>query len=290
VHVVAVVNRKGGVGKTTTAVNVAAALALAGQRTLLVDLDPQGSAGRALAVAADDGHGASGAFTKRPAWEVRYPARAELYRLGVVAADPELATVEHDLLGDARRRSRLGQHLATQRDHWALAILDTPPGLGGLGEAALRAADGVLVPVGADFLAVDALRSTLAAVRAVERARGEAYRPLAVLATFADERRPGAAAAVALLRDHFPELVLDRAVPRSARFDSGALAGVPVVVSAPASEPARAYVAAARALLGSVGRGPRRAPKRPDVKRFARADMRDALRSLRAAARSPSST
>jgi chromosome partitioning protein len=285
VQIVAVVNRKGGVGKTTTAVNVAAALALDGQRTLLVDLDPQGSAGRALGIEATDGTGSSGAFARKRGWSVQYPATPELYRLGVVAADGALAGAEHDLLADERRRSRLGQQLRSDRDHWAVAVLDTPPALGGLGDAALRAADAVLVPVAADFLAVDALRATLAGVRAVEKASAAGYSVLAVLPTFVDERRPGARAAVALLREHFPQLVLHAAVPRSARFDSAALAGIPVVVAAPASAAAQAYTAAARELAAAIARRSRKARKRPDVKRFARADMRQALRELRARGR-----
>ena len=158
-------------------------------------------------------------------------------------------------------------------------MLDTPPALGGLNDAALRAADAVLVPAAADYLAAEALRGTLDAVRRVEKASGTRYAPLAILPTFADRRRTGARAAEALLREHFPDLVLESSIPVSARFDSAALAGVPVVVAAPGSSASQAYRSAARELLGRLGT--RTSAKRKDVKGFVRTDMREALLDLR---------
>jgi chromosome partitioning protein len=278
VQVVAVINRKGGVGKTTTAVNVAAALALAGQRTLLVDLDPQGSVGRALGLEVAGSSGSSTAFRGRGELRAVYPSQAELFRLGVVPADEALGEEEHDLLGDTARRARLRRALDRVRDHWAIAVLDTPPALGGLNDAALRAGDAVLVPAAADYLAAEALRGTLDAVRRVEKASGSRYAPLAILPTFANPRRSGARAAEALLRDSFPDLVLESSIPVSARFDSAALAGVPVVVASPGSSASQSYRAAARELLGRLGT---RSSKRKAVKGFVRTDMREALLDLR---------
>jgi chromosome partitioning protein len=281
--VVAVFNRKGGVGKTTTAVSIASALALAGHRTLLVDLDPQGSAGRSLGIDVEDGRGSSALFATKGKIAVAYPSHPLLFRLGVIAADPALGDVEAELLADGRRRARLVTGLQRPREHWAVTVIDAPPALGGLSDAALRAADGVLVPVAADFLALDALRSTLAAVRAVEKARDIAYRPLVVLPTFVDRRR-ATADAVTLLHAQFGDLLLAGGIPRSARFDGAALAGVPIAITAPRSAPAIAYTEAAKALSAALEGPPKRAKKvtrRPAVKRFVRADMREALREIR---------
>ena len=168
-----------------------------------------------------------------------------------------------------------------------MTVLDVPPALGGLSDAALRAADAVLVPVAADFLALDALRSTLAAIRAVEKSRGRSYAPLAILPTFVD-RRPATLAAVELLEAQFSDLVLAGGIPRSARFDAAALSpACPIALTAPQTAPAQAYAEAAAALAAALRGAPpkKRAEvaRRPAVKQFVRADMREALRDIRRA-------
>ena len=275
--VVAVVNRKGGVGKTTTAVNVAAALALPGQRTLLVDLDPQGSAGRALSVSVDDGRGSSALFAAKGSLTVVYPAHAALFRLGVLPADPSCRRRG----GAARRHAPRGRGSARPR----------PPArpLGGRGarhaararrtdDAALRAADGVLVPVAADFLALDALRATLAAVRARPRkpARRSTRRSRSCRrSSIAGRPRwPPRRCCGAVRRPG-----LSVGMPRSARFDTAALAGVPVALAAPRRRRPRSLRRGGRGARGAPRRPPRSAPRPATaaVKEFVRADMREAL-------------
>jgi chromosome partitioning protein len=282
VQVVAVVNRKGGVGKTTSAVNIACALALGGQRTLLIDLDPQGSASSALALEAADGEGSSALFHRGGGFRVRAIAPPAPLQLGIVCADPQLAEEEAAMLRDRSRAARLTRTLAGQRGLWDIAVLDTPPALGALTDAAMRSADAVLIPVAADYLAVEALRATLEGIRAVERERNMRYRPLAILPTMVNPRRPGSRAAATLLRERFGDLVLPDDIPFSARLDSSALAGVPLVAREAASPPALAYRTAARGVLAQLGSAP--AKRKGSVRDFVRADMRSALQNLRRAA------
>jgi chromosome partitioning protein len=281
VQVVAVVNRKGGVGKTTSAINIACALALGGQRTLLIDLDPQGSASAALALEAVDGEGSSALFRRSGGFRVRAIAPPAPVQLGIVCADPQLVEEEWAMLKDRSRATRLTRTLEAQRGLWDIAVLDTPPALGALTDAAMRAADAVLIPVAADYLAVEALRATLDGIRTVERELDMRYRPLVILPTMVNQRRPGSRAAATLLRERFGELVLPDDIPFSARLDSSALAGVPLVARDASSTPALAYRTAARGILAGLGSAP--AKRKGAVRDFVRADMRSALQNLRRA-------
>jgi chromosome partitioning protein len=143
----------------------------------------------------------------------------------------------------------------------------------------LHSADAVLVPVAAEYLAVEALRATLDGIRAVERERDMRYSPLAILPTMVNRRRPGSRAAAALLRERFGDLVLPDDIPYSARLDSASLAGVPLVAKEPASLPALAYRSAARGVLAQLGQAPRK--RKGVVRDFVRADMRSELQVLR---------
>ena len=168
-------------------------------------------------------------------------------------ADEALGEEELGLLGDTARRARLRRALDKLRDHWGIAVLDTPPALGGLNDAALRAGDAVLVPAAADYLAAEALRGTLDAMRRVEKASGNRYAPLAILPTFVDRRRSGALAAEGLLRERFADLVLESSIPSPPASTRPRWPACRSSSRRRARRPRMAYRSAARELLGRLG-------------------------------------
>jgi chromosome partitioning protein len=275
VDVVAVVNGKGGVGKTTTAVSLAAALAADGQRTLVIDLDPQGSAARALGIDPLAGGGAADAFSAKREWTVRYAAADPLGRLAVVPAGGDLAEAGAALARSPERAARLRRSLDAEAERWNVVLLDTPPAIGSLTGAALAAADGVVIPVAAGYLALEALQAVINQVRRAEKAHRRRYTPLALLPTFVDRRSAASVAAMRVLEERLDGSLVLGEIPRSARFDAAALEGLPVGSMAPRSAPAVAYRQAARGLLAALGRP---SHGRRAMKAYVRADVRSALR------------
>src|SRR5690348_8275308 len=254
-------------------------MALESRRVLLVDLDPQGSAGVAVGVPAAEDDGSGGMFRGKPRWWARTSPSPALHRLGVVPADARLHAEEVAVYTDRGRGARFAEALESASEQWEVVVVDTPPGIGGLAGAALHASDAVVIPSAADYLSLDALQGTIEAVRAVERDTGRRYTPLVLLPTFVDARRTGATAAAALMRERFGELVSPAQIPRSARHDTAALTGSPVVASSPRSSAAAAYRTASDDLVARLGRKP---PKRHGaLKTFVRADMREALLEMR---------
>jgi chromosome partitioning protein len=274
VDVVAVINGKGGVGKTTTTISLAGALAADGQRTLVVDLDPQGSAGRALGIEVLEAGGAAAGFSGKREWAVRYAAADPLGRLAVVPAGNDLVDAAAALARDPSRSARLQRSLDLERERWNVILVDTPPAVGALSDAALATADAVVIPIAAGYLALDALQGVLAQVRRAEKANGRRFAPLALLPTFVDRRSASSNAAMRVLQEQLDGSLMLGEIPRSARFDHAALEGIPIGSLAPRSAPAAAYRQAARGLLAALGRPAR---TRRAVKAYADTDVREAM-------------
>ena len=237
-RVFAVANQKGGVGKTTTAVNLAACLAEAGERTLVVDLDPQANATSGLGARANGKSayelldGAALADVVRP---TRFP------RLDLVAARPELAGVAVEL---ARRESGdrfLAEALAPARVFYGFVFVDCPPSLGPLTVNALVAADSVLVPIQCEYYALEGLTQLLGSIERI-RARLNPRLSLAgMILTMADARTRLSADVVAEVRCHFGDLVFGAVVPRSVRLAEAPSHGLPITAYDPDSAGAAAY-------------------------------------------------
>ena len=246
-RVYALANQKGGVGKTTTAINLAACLAEAGERTLVVDLDPQANATSGL------GERANGSSSLDLLDGIPLPRLAKPTRfacLDLVPAKAELAgaAVELSRRGDGERY--LADALTSATDDYAFVFVDCPPSLGPLTVNALAAADRVLVPVQAEYYALEGLAQLVGSVELVRSRLNPRLALGGVLLTMVDRRTRLAADVAAEVRRHFGELVFRASVPRSVRVAEAPSHGLPVTAYDRASAGADAYWKVAMELVG----------------------------------------
>ena len=246
-RVLAVCNQKGGVGKTTTAVNLAATLARARRRVLLVDLDPQGNAttGCGLRKAALERTVADVLLGEADAASVRVDAAHGGFAL--LPGGPDLTAAELALLGRERREYRLREALAGLGDDYVL--IDCPPALNILAVNALVAADAVLVPTQCEYYALEGLDALLATVERIGRTANPGLRLAGVLRTMYDTRNNLAREVSETLCGHFGDRVFRTVIPRNVTLAEAPSHGMPVTVYRAASPGATAYLMLAGELL-----------------------------------------
>ena len=248
-RVYALANQKGGVGKTTTAVNLGAYLAAAGRRVLLVDADPQANATSSLGVDKNT--------LTRSLYDVLIGSEAPATLimvtphkgLDLLPAAPALAGAEIEMVAMGGREVRLRQALATVAARYDYVLIDTPPSLGLLTLNALTAADGVIIPVQCEYLPLEGLSQLLQTVELVRQRLNPGLTVRGLLMTMFDTHTNLSRQVVGDVRAHFPATLFNAIIPRSVKLSEAPSYGEPIGSYAPESSGAMAYEALAAELL-----------------------------------------
>ena len=249
--ILAVANQKGGVGKTTTAVNLAAALAIAGLTVLLIDMDPQGNASTGLGVSRSERHGGTYNLLLDGDLGDQAIRPTPVPNLSLIASAADLAGAEVELVPMEKREFRLKSAFSNLPAFAAFQVilLDCPPGLGLLTLNALVAATGVIVPLQCEFFALEGISSLMHTIEAVRRRFNPRLRLAGILLTMFDRRNSLSGLVEKDARDHFGDWVFDVTIPRNIRVSEAPSHGLPVILYDPKSVGASSYTALAAEIV-----------------------------------------
>ena len=247
--IISIVNQKGGVGKTTSAVNLAAALGALGKRVLLVDIDPQGNT--------TSGYGINKKETKLTTYELLIgnstadaaTIKSQYKNVDVVPSSMDLAAAEVDLIQIEHREAQLKMALAGVREKYDYIFIDCPPALGLLTINALCAADGVIIPMQCEYFALEGLSQLIATVRTVKRLYNPYIEIEGVLLTMFDARLNLTQQVVQEVKKFFPRKVFKTVIPRGVRLSEAPSFGMPVIYYDKSCKGSLSYTALAQEII-----------------------------------------
>jgi chromosome partitioning protein len=248
-RVVSISNQKGGVGKTTTAINLSACLAAAEKACLLIDLDPQGNATTGMGIDRVSLEKGLYEFMMDMGPEGEVIQDTPLHHLQLMGATANLVGAEVELATLERKEYRLRERLVTLKDRFDYIFLDCPPSLGFLTVNALAAADSVLVPLQCEYYALEGLSQLLRTVRAVKRRLNPSLRIAGILLTMYDSRNNLAHQVAEEVRQHFKGSVFETVIPRNVRLSEAPSHGSPIILYDIQSRGAQSYLSLAKEFM-----------------------------------------